>query len=189
MRHQVQRPDKALAQRGAILLAVLVMLALVAYASQGMLMDTSRQQQRANEEELLFVGEQYRQAIESYLRATPNGVRRYPASLEDLVADNRFPQPRRHLRKLFRDPMSPQTDWVLIKMGTSLIGVRSQSKGEPFRKAGFTSKQENFASAQAYSDWEFKVANALPPPQANGFVAPPNGNPNTPKPGPRPVVR
>lgn len=175
-------------ERGAILLAVLVMVALVAAASQSLLMDTSNQQQRDKEEELLFVGEQYRQAIESYLRTSPNGVRRYPASLEELLSDNRFPQPRHHLRKLFRDPVSPQTEWKLIKLGNSLLGVRSQSTGVPFRKAGFTSTQENFASAQTYADWEFKVATpTLPPPNtSNSTIAPPKSSPIKP---PTPLLR
>lgn len=168
--------------RGAILLAVLVTLALVGLASTIVYQRTSAQQQRANEAELLFVGQQYRSAIESYLRQAPNGVRRYPTKLEDLLADDRYPQPKRHLRKLFRDPMTPNGEWQLIKVGNAIIGVRSQSTGTPFRKVGFPPALADFASAQTYADWQFKVS---PPalPGAQPGTAP--GTPPVPKPTPR----
>lgn len=143
-------------QRGAVLLMVLVLIAIMAWGTSSLTLETSAQQQRRDEEELLFVGEQYRQAIDSYVRQSPNGLRQFPTKLEDLVADNRFPQPRRHLRKLFRDPVNPRGDWVLIKMGNAILGVRSSSKLAPFRKTGFGLKQADFANASSYADWQFK---------------------------------
>ena len=56
--------------------------------------------QREKEKELLFIGEQYAMAIASYYESTPSGLKQYPASLKDLLQDNRFPAVRRHLRKL-----------------------------------------------------------------------------------------
>ena len=61
--------------------------------------------QREREQELLFVGSQFRNAFMSYYGATPAG-RALPAFLEDLVEDNRFPVPRRHLRRVYADPMT-----------------------------------------------------------------------------------
>ncbi|MBK7615878.1 MAG: type II secretion system protein [Vitreoscilla sp.] len=145
----------ALGQRGAILLVVLVLIAVVALGTSSLTLDTSAQQQRRNEEELLFVGEQYRQAIDDYVRRSPNGRRQFPTKLEDLVADNRFPQPLRHLRKLFRDPVNPNEDWVLIKVGNAIVGLHSTSKGVPFRKTGFSLNQTEFASASSYANWHF----------------------------------
>lgn len=149
---------KALGQeQGAILVFALVLLALMSLAASTVLLDTSLQQQRRNEEELLFVGEQYRQAIESYRRNGPANVRQYPAKLEDLVADNRFAQPRRHLRKLFRDPTNPKGEWELIKVGNAIVGVRSRSTEAPYRKAGFSDKQRDFAAASSYAEWLFRA--------------------------------
>src|SRR4249919_429740 len=53
--------------------------------------------QREREAELLFVGKQYRQAIASYYAS---GQREFPARLEDLLLDPRFPDVKRHLRRL-----------------------------------------------------------------------------------------
>ena len=61
----------ALGQRGAILLVVLVLIAVVALGTSSLTLDTSAQQQRRNEEELLFVGEQYRQAIDDVGAGSP----------------------------------------------------------------------------------------------------------------------
>lgn len=171
-------------QEGAILLVVLVLLAVIGMSAASITLETSSQQQRANEEELLFVGEEYRQAIESYLRQPPNGVRAFPTKLEDLVADDRYPQPRRHLRKLYRDPVAPQQDWVLIKVGNALVGVRSSSKGVPFKTSGFTPKQVGFAEAETYAQWEFKVEALVPASQKPG-AAPAPTTPAGPKPVPR----
>lgn len=150
------------AQQGMMLLGVLVALTVVTLvtASAGMSMaDATR---RANEEELLFVGEQYRQAIDSYWRNSPTGVRQWPTKLEDLVEDKRFPQPRRHLRKLFRDPMAPKQDWGTVNLGLAIVGVYSRADGQPFRKVGFDESQSKFADARRYADWEFSAAAALP---------------------------
>src|SRR5207237_7930193 len=46
--------------------------------------------QREKERELLFVGDQYRQAIGSYYRHSP-GTGAYPKKLEELIEDKRFP--------------------------------------------------------------------------------------------------
>ena len=56
--------------------------------------------QREKEAELLFRGEQYREAIASYYKKE----QRYPQSLEELLEDKRYPMPVRHLRRLYRDP-------------------------------------------------------------------------------------
>lgn len=155
--HDGSEPAAAKSERGAILLVVLVLLAVLAMASTALTLDDSAQQQRNNEEELLFVGEQYRTAIESYMRQSPNGQHQFPVKLEDLVADHRFPQPRHHLRKLFRDPIDPRKDWALIKVGNAIVGVHSQSDAVPFRIDGFSLAQADFARASTYADWQFKV--------------------------------
>jgi hypothetical protein len=138
-----------------VLIGVLIGLgltALLAVHTGQRLADT---RQRDNEAELLFVGEQYRQAIMSYWRESPGGVRSWPARLDDLVEDKRFPKPRRHLRKLYADPLSPETPWGLLNQGSAVIGVYSQAPGTPFRQVGFNAKQRGFDSAQRYADWRF----------------------------------
>src|SRR5574341_712030 len=58
---------------------------------------------RDKEEELLFRGDQYRQAIERYYLAIP-GKPEYPNSIDDLLTDNRTAAGKRHLRQKYKDP-------------------------------------------------------------------------------------
>lgn len=160
-------------QRGVVLLGVLVMLAVLAGLGAEIGMRWADERQRADEEELLFVGEQYRQAIESYWRSSPGGVRQWPTSLEDLLADNRFPMPRRHLRKLFRDPVAPDQPWGLVQLGSGIVGVHSQSDAEPFRRSGFGPRQARFAEAQRYADWKFTAVAGTGPTANPPAVMPP----------------
>lgn len=131
--------------------------------------------QRENELQLLFVGGQYRAAISSYLRASP-GAPEYPKTLEDLLEDRRLPQVRRHLRRLFPDPMTGSADWELIRAGDRITGVASRSTGEPFKRTGYAKEDEGFAEATTYRDWRFVASGAGPkttvPVTANATGAP-----------------
>ena len=171
--------------RGFVLVGVLIVLALTALAAVQTGQRLADARQRENEDELLFVGEQYRQAILSYWRQSPGVVRTWPARLEDLLEDKRFPQKRRHLRKLYTDPMSPETAWGVVNQGSAVIGVYSLAEGLPFRQAGFSEAQRGFADAQRYADWRFVAAAP-----AAGASAPPPGspqpNPSNPG-GPKPL--
>ena len=180
------------AERGAVLLMVLVLIALMSLNAAMALGGIGRVSQRSSEEELLFVGEQYRKAIESYWLQAPGGMRQWPRKLEDLVEDNRFPKPMRHLRKLYRDPMDPNQSWGLIQVGAGIVGVYSQSAGEPFRVTGFPDSQRGFENARRYSDWAFKVEikpSVTPgsPPGRPAQIGDSPSNPNASKPTAPPV--
>jgi len=111
--------------------------------------------QRENEKELLFVGEQFRQAIGSYYENSPDGVKKYPASLEELLLDARFPTIKRHLRKIYADPMTGMPQWGLDKAQERIVGVHSLSSKTPFKKTGFAEQYANFAEAGQIQDWRF----------------------------------
>jgi type II secretory pathway pseudopilin PulG len=112
--------------------------------------------QREKEEELLFRGDQYRQAIERYYSAVP-GIRQYPASLDDLLKDARTPTGRRHLRQKYKDPITGE-DFVEIRdQLRRIIGVRSSSNKTPLKQANFAEayQNQNFNGKSKYSDWQF----------------------------------
>jgi len=100
-------------QNGFTYLGLLFAVAMagVALAATGTLWSTQRQRER--EQELLFVGNQIRQAIGSYYQRSPGLVKHYPAKLDDLLKDNRFINVQRHLRQRYLDPLtdSPEWDW------------------------------------------------------------------------------
>ena len=142
-------------QSGFAYLYVLLLIALIGMglAAAGTLWRTDAQ--RAREAELLFVGNQYRQAIKSYYELGP-GQPRLPQSIDDMLEDNRRPDSVRHLRRAYRDPLTGG-EFALIhapdKQG--IIGVVSQAPGRPYKLAGFLSEDEAFSGARSYADWRF----------------------------------
>jgi type II secretory pathway pseudopilin PulG len=141
------------AVRGFTLIGLLFLVAGLglAMAAFGVFWQTSAQ--REKERELLFVGEQYRAAIASYWQANP-GAPALPASLEHLLSDPRFPK-RRHLRRLYRDPVTGGALWGLIMRGGGIAGVYSLADARPLKTVGFGERYERFESATRYSEWRF----------------------------------
>ena len=117
--------------------------------------------QRERERELLFAGNQYREALRRYYEAIPEAAQRHPAKLEDLLQDTRFAGMRRHLRRIYPDPMTGQPDWVLLRQGEHIVGVHSRATGTPIKQAGFDRRDQEFAGAASYAAWRF-VAVAAP---------------------------
>ncbi len=114
---------------------------------------------REKEQELLFVGHQFRQAIRLYYENTPPLGRPYPSRLEDLLADPRYPSIRRYLRKIHADPINGGTEWGLVKgPGGEILGVHSLSKKEPVKKGNFSSMDRQFENKTKYADWVFMYA-------------------------------
>jgi len=135
----------------AILLAVAILGVMLAAA--GTVWSTVAQRDR--EAELLFVGEAYRAAIESYYRAG-SGAGQLPRELQDLVEDRRSLVMQRHLRRLYDDPMTGRQDWEIVRTPDGgILGVHSSSHGVPLKKANFTSGEQEFTDAECYCAWQF----------------------------------
>ena len=112
---------------------------------------------REKEQELLFVGNQYRQALELFYAQTPGGHKqRYPATLENMLKDPRVPGTKRYLRKIFADPITGSKDWGLLRApGGGIIGVYSMSIEEPIKKSNFGRLNNAFEDKKRYKDWVF----------------------------------
>ena len=148
--------------RGFTYLGVLFLAAIMAggLALTGSVWHTSTM--REKEAELLFVGNQYRKAIQRYYLTGPQ--RQYPRSLDDLLRDPRQPGTVRHLRKLYPDPITGQ-DWLLVKAPDGgILGVHSASEETPFKTANFKLRDRSFEGVQKYSDWKFIFQPALQKP-------------------------
>ncbi len=116
--------------------------------------------QREKERELLFVGDQYRRAIEAFWRMPlPEGMpRRLPREIGELLEDPRFPYTVRHLRRAWRDPMTGDPQWGLVRDADGgILGVHSLSEAEPFKRDGFSAAYLHFAEAQTCRDWIFRI--------------------------------
>lgn len=103
---------------------------------------------RERETELVFRGEQIRQAIQSYYDDSPQEPKTLPPSLEALLEDRRGPVVRRHLRRLYKDPITRDGEWGLVKEGALVKGVYSLSPQKPLR---------GLDRYERYAQWSFDV--------------------------------
>lgn len=142
------------AERGFTLIVLIFAILVIGISLGGVGTMWSTAMKREKEQELLFRGDAIKKAIGSYYNFTNN--REYPRSLDDLRKDPRGLTPKRHLRKLYRDVMSPDGEWELILNNTGGIkGVRSKSKDKPLKKAKFPDPYQSFETASTYNDWKF----------------------------------
>lgn len=114
---------------------------------------------RQREMELVFRGEQIKAALVSFQRNTPDGQIGLPARLDDLLEDRRGPVIKRHLRKLWKDPITGGP-WGVISHAGFVVGVYSTSARAPLRAP---------ADVKTYEDWRFEIA--PPPPRASGALS------------------
>lgn len=155
----VNRPSPAApCQSGFTLLGLLFAIAIMgmSLAAAGTLWHTASQRQK--EQELLFAGDQYRRAIESFWNMPlPEGTpRRLPKTFDELVEDPRFSHTVRHLRRIYPDPITRSVEWGVEKgPDGGIAGVYSLSEGKPFKKANFPSLYQAFDGQPAYRDWKF----------------------------------
>ncbi|MDP2031420.1 MAG: type II secretion system protein [Thiobacillus sp.] len=144
------------AQTGFSYLFVLMLIALIGFglALAGTLWSTDAQ--RAREADLLFIGEQYRQAIRSYYELD-SAQPRLPQSIDELLEDNRRPNIVRHLRRGYRDPLTRgEFEAIRAPDTNGILGVYSRSTGKPFKQTGFFPEQQTFSKADSYSEWRFE---------------------------------
>lgn len=165
-------PSRArLISSGFTLVAVLLLVAILAIATAATVSAGVTLQRRAAEDELLFVGLQYRHAFRSYYQSAIS-TPRYPLKLEDLLKDPRFPGIRRHLRKLYPDPVTGKAEWGLVQApGGGIMGVYSLAQGTPIKIGLFDSEFADFEGKISYADWQFSYV-------APGMVGP-DGKPIT----------
>ena len=144
-----------ISQRGFTYLGLMIIVMVMGMGLAAFGTIYSQTAQRDKEAELLFVGEQFRAAIQSYYLKGPD--RSYPKKLEDLVEDKRFPMPMRHLRRIYPDPITGATEWGLVEMPNhgGIMGVFSKSEEKPIKQANFGAKQQEFEDADSYTKWTF----------------------------------
>jgi type II secretory pathway pseudopilin PulG len=160
---------------GALVLVVVTGIALSSASQYWSTLMT-----REKEKELLFRGDQIRNAIDSYYNATPQGRQpSYPSRIEDLLKDPRSLESRRYLRRLYTDPMTGGK-WGIISDGKGGVkGVFSLCEKTPLKSSGFQTGYESFEKAKAYTDWKF-VSNPQPAKTSPVALPPQPSEPITP---------
>lgn len=121
--------------RGYTYIGLVILLAVLSTAAALTLELAQTRATRDAEADLLGIGGEFDRAFASYYRLTPAGQRPFPARLEDLLRDPRHPGIKRHLRRLYNDPLNPGQPWGLIPApGGGIMGVYSQAAGTPFKQ-------------------------------------------------------
>lgn len=167
---------------GFTYLGLVILVAVIGMVGAATLKVGSLLQRAAAEEELLDIGAAFSDALRSYAAATPPGQPQQPPTLQALLRDPRFPNTRRHLRKIFIDPMTGKAEWGLMTMGDRIgvVGVYSLSEARPLKIGNFDARFVNFDGKQHLSEWKFTAS-------GQGTLVPP-GAPAVPGQAPLPAA-
>jgi type II secretory pathway pseudopilin PulG len=151
------RADAGRADSGYAYLALMIAIAVIGVAAAAAAQLGAIYQRRMAEEELLFVGGEFQRALVSYAMATPVGQPTQPRTIDELLRDPRYPNPVRHLRKRYADPMTGKADWVLVMSpdGQTIAGIHSASKAHPIKVAQFPAEFQGFEKKRSYTEWVF----------------------------------
>jgi len=105
-----ERPGRAGYTLVALMVGLTVMMILIA----AVLPAVSAEMQRMREDELIFRGTQYAEGIRIFRRR----YGRYPNSLKEMIETR-----PRTLRKLWKDPMTPDGEWAVIGFAAPIVGL------------------------------------------------------------------
>ena len=150
--------DTFASERGFTYLALLVIVAIMGILLTAGSQAWQQAAQREKEKELLFVGDQFRKAIGLYYQRTPGAVKRYPMRMEELLLDPRYPAKQRYLRKIFRDPMTGESKWGMVRAPepeVGFIGVYSLGSEVPLKTGNFRMADQAFVGKMGYAEWQF----------------------------------
>lgn len=180
---------RAAPQRGFAYMALLVFFGVFVVTAGAAMMSGGMLQRRNAEEQLIFVGGEFRRAIESYYMASASmapGTPRYPEKLEDLLADPRSKELRRHLRQIYPDPLLGMPNWGTVPApGGGIMGVYSLSPAKAVKLFGFPTEFKYLEGKKTIAEWKFlyiapalpeieaaaKALGAVPPAQAGATTA------------------
>ena len=145
-------------ERGVTYLFLMFAIVLIGLSTTVAAKQWKAMVQRELEADLLYKGIEIQSALALYSatmkagRVTPAEV--YPQSLAELT---RLPKP--FLRKAYADPMS-HGNWEYVRSPTGgIMGVRSKSRGTPFKKHDFPQVVRHLEGRASYHDWIFQHPN------------------------------
>ncbi|MFC5550646.1 type II secretion system protein [Massilia aerilata] len=150
---------------GFTYVGLIVLVAIIGLVGAATLKADALLRRAAAEEELLEIGAAFSAALTSYAEATPRGQPPQPPSLEALLKDPRVPGVRRHLRKIFVDPITGKAEWGIVWLnkgsgidgsgGSGVLAVYSLSQSKPLKQANFDARFQNLENREHLADWKF----------------------------------
>jgi len=154
------RSGKALRREGGFTyLGLIILVTVIGLVGAATLKVDALLRRAAAEEELLETGAAFSEALRTYAEATPKGQPQQPPSLQELLKDPRVPGLRRHLRKVFVDPLTGKAEWGIVWANPGerrgVLAVYSLSKAKPLKLANFDKRFSGFENKEHVSDWKF----------------------------------
>jgi type II secretory pathway pseudopilin PulG len=144
---------------GFTYLGLIILVTVIGLVGAATLKVDALLRRAAAEEELLEIGAAFGEALRTYAEATPKGQPAQPPTLQELLKDPRFPGVRRHLRKIFVDPMTGKAEWGIVWANPGdrrgVVAVYSLSKAKPLKVANFDKRFSGFDNKKQVSDWKF----------------------------------
>lgn len=172
---RIRPPDAGFTYVGLV-----IFVAILGLVGAATLKVDSLLRRAAAEQELLEIGAEYSEALRSYAAVTPRGYPTAPPTVQDLLKDPRFPGTRRHLRKIYVDPVSGKDEWGIVRQGDNVgvLALYSLSQAQPLKLANFDARFQNFENKEHLSEWKFTASGtgASAAPGAGGL--PPGARPN-----------
>jgi len=176
---------------GFTYLGLMIFLTILGLVGAAALKVDALMRRAAAEQALLETGAAFSAALKSYADATPLGQPRQPPTLQELLKDTRVPGVRRHLRKIFIDPITGASEWGIVWANAStqkgVLAVYSLSRAKPFKQGNFDSRFQGFDGSHQLSDWKFAATgqgvvdpNAAPAGQPGNGMPPGGGRPGQP---------
>lgn len=155
-------------EAGFTYVGLIVLVTIIGLVGAATLKADALLRRAAAEEELLEIGAAFSAALTSYAEATPRGQPPQPPSLEELLRDPRFPGVRRHLRKIFVDPITGKAEWGIVWLskgsgidgagGSGVVAVYSLSQARPLKQANFDARFQNLENREHLADWKFAAS-------------------------------
>jgi type II secretory pathway pseudopilin PulG len=144
---------------GFTYLGLIILVTVIGLVGAATLKIDSLLRRASAEQELLEAGAAFSEALRTYAEATPKGQPAQPPSLKELLKDPRFPGVRRHLRKIFVDPLTGKAEWGIVWANPGdrrgVLAVYSLSKAKPLKQGHFDARFPGFENRQHFSDWKF----------------------------------
>jgi type II secretory pathway pseudopilin PulG len=178
-------------QDGFTYVGLIVLVTIVGLVGAATLKADALLRRAAAEQELLEIGAAFSAALTSYAEATPRGQPQQPPTLDELLKDPRFPGARRHLRKIFVDPVTGKAEWGIVWLnkgtgidgagGSGVLAVYSLSASKPLKQANFDTRFQGFENREHLSDWKFGIT-------GRGVAQGQAGQPGQPPQAPQPIM-
>ncbi|CUJ18961.1 Uncharacterised protein [Achromobacter kerstersii] len=147
-------------EEGSAYLAILMLVLAVSTGLAAVAQPWHTKKLREQEAELLFIGKQFQRALASYYRSGTAPA--YPKTMEALLKDDRVSFTRRHLRRVYTDPITGSQEWGIVRSPDGgIMGVYSLSERAPLKQDGFDAELGDLSGKSSYQDWKFVFFDAM----------------------------